>query len=1516
MIKVYLSASLSFGERKQFRQSGTPMNKRNLSIILLLAVISDTSADGAVFTISNSGDSGYGTFNQAILELNSAGAGANAIEFTAADPEITLFSTPEFIKKPAVIMTNNGGAPLQVNHVTSTANARTLKVTTNVQVSLADELLTLGMQSSSTGSVTLYSADNLIISGNLGSNLLNTSTGSSAYGVYAGGSLSVSGAVSAQTTISSQAAGSVYALYSVGNISVSGELSGSVSANATSGGTAYGIRSGMSKTTTMHLGGGVTSSATITATAVNTVNNTDSTVYGLYSGGTITIGQRGQTTGISGVVSATAGYDTAYGVRGNTVTVHGGVTRTGRITASAGRNNAFALDATTTLDMVGDLCGDISATAMTGGTAYALYAGSALTITGDIAASSTVTASAGSSKAYAIFAEDGPVVINGSVIGTLSATTGTTSAYGISAGSSLDITGDISVGSTVAASAGTGIAYGLHGAAGLTIGGGIGGEVIAKTTKSGGRVYGLYGGSDEGNSLTIIGGIAESGSIMAVGLSGSTACGIYSAGSVTIGRSGGTTGVSGSIVAEAALDDAYGISGNAVTLYGGVGATGSIRADAAESGARGIYSASTLEVNGDIAASSSISASTGTTKAAALYAEGGDLTIRGSVGGELCATAGTSGAYGIYSGSSLTLAGDLSGRIDVFSRKGSKAHALHAGSSLIITGNIAESAKIIASAATTEAYALYAGSGAISVRGVVSGEVSATTGSNNAAGIYAKAGIYGATESDALTVSGMVTAVAKGAAAGIMSEGPMNIFVSGTLSGVDNKNGTLGYAIYSGGFAGSGEFSDSIASDDRVVVAESGMLVGNIALGAGSDMMTMRDSGSVMGDLDFGENDDALLMSGFSSVTGSIVMGSGSDSLIMTGGSMVNGAINFGADSDLLHLMENARVTGDIDFGTGDDTLRLDNGTVLASTVRFDKGDDRIELSGDVDISRSPLIDGGSGDESAGDRIVLSSWNGVITDAFKGWERIEVAGASCVNLDLDDLLRLAPSYGQQLTFMIEAGSTVMATGNSPGRYEIVGNLENSGLLDLRDGEANDRVTVSATYTGGGGSLGLDLALGGGSQNNQDALDLLSVGRVSVAGSGTVLGTTALLVRNISGKGKIKTTTGGNGILVAKVYGTSSSNAFYVDGSSPVFRGANVRVVKVGRDWYLQILSAPSVDTTTDLSDEEVSDYSLDTSVEAIESSGIPEEHRVLQTILPMLERHGAESVPRFRDRQLYYWSRGDHGGQESWWIRTTGSRFLFRAESGGQPAETGGYRSAMQIGSDLKAFRFSNGMMRHGLYAGTGYVKSDIMEEGGVSAGRVDAFTMNIGGYSCVELSGTMFLEGVVQATRYDIDASFKGEAKSSGRFWGFSASLESGLRIGIAGSFFLEPQAQLIWMRLGGFEMQTPSGGVQLHEESSLLARAGLTGKFEPEGLSFSPFFEINTERNSGASSQVTYKESGRSLRVDAERVHVGGAIGIISRNAKRSGIEYSVKTGMMVGIGNSGSREYQLNVALRKSW
>jgi outer membrane autotransporter protein len=213
-------------------------------------------------------------------------------------------------------------------------------------------------------------------------------------------------------------------------------------------------------------------------------------------------------------------------------------------------------------------------------------------------------------------------------------------------------------------------------------------------------------------------------------------------------------------------------------------------------------------------------------------------------------------------------------------------------------------------------------------------------------------------------------------------------------------------------------------------------------------------------------------------------------------------------------------------------------------------------------------------------------------------------------------------------------------------------------------------------------------------------------------------------------------------------------------------------------------------------------------------------------------------------------------------------------------------------------------------------LKSGISGADSESAGRVDAFTMSMGGYASIEQSDTWFLEGAVQASRHDIDAAFSDGAKSSGRIWGHSASVEAGLRVGITGAFYVEPQAQVLWMHNAECSMSTPAGAVTLHDTQLFVCRAGLNGQFEPEGLSFSPFFELNAERGFGGVSQVTYADTGRSWQVDADRFHVGAALGISSRHPKKSGMEYSVKTGIMVGMNGYGTREYQLTVGLRKSW
>jgi hypothetical protein len=999
--------------------------------------------------------------------------------------------------------------------------------------------------------------------------------------------------------------------------------------------------------------------------------------------------------------------------------------------------------------------------------------------------------------------------------------------------------------------------------------------------------------------------------------SGYSSHGIRSSGNLNVdGNLGGT------IHATSAADNAFGLSaltsGRNITIDGDI--TGTITTDASTFNSFGFNTGNgSITVTGGLSPGSSITATAGTRDAGVMYANYGGISIYGDLGGEHAAYAqnyartfyaynadsSTNGAFHLY--------GAVTGRVIASATETNAYGLVSRYSDVIIDRGVAASGIIRTEATTDFSYALYAyygnliinsdvegdvtaianrnvavalGGENISIDGAISGTIYATASGSGAYGlnnndppaglgisisngiaatgsIIATAGghtasglsggttgIYGANSTLPLAIAGSVSAEASGAAAGVLSIGPMNLSITGTVSGVDRSGQDRGYSIRSGGFDLIGGFTRSVASDDLITLAQTGSLLGNVDLGAGNDTMTM------------------------------------------SGTSQVTGTLNFGAGDDILHLRDTPRVTGDITFGAGNDSMSLENRPDIPVNVRFGEGNDTLQLIGNADVSSALVLDGGSGGETTGDRIVLSDWQGQITELFQGWERVEVVNASTAVLDLDDLLLLAPSAGQQLTVMIENGSTVLATGVARGRYVVEGNLTNGGLLELRDGVANDRVVVTNTYTGTGGRVGLDVALGAGSQSDPELLDLLVVGSAGTT-TGTAGGRTSLLVPNISRDGAIRLTDG-KGILVVQVNGESTSDAFFLDSSND-FRDAQVQLLQGGGDgsggesWYLVITRGSS-----------------------------PFSHRVIRLIEPMVMRLGEESIPRFHERQAYGWSvPGTEKEPASWWTRTTGSRFLGGFDSEGETVHASGYSSTMQVGSDLGACWQGNLGYRSGVYAGTGYLQVDSRVLGGVKAGSVELFGISVGGYASVECRDHWYLEGVVQASRYDIDASFSSAAAgSNGKLWGYIASAEGGFRYNVSPEFYVEPQAQLMVQYIDGYGMETPAGIVRQDCMTGVLGRLGMTGTIKPDGWRFSPFFEVNALKEFGDYSPVTYDESAQSYQVETDRLRLGGAIGISSRSAKPDAIEYYLKVGAMAGVNGHDSRDYVLTVGLRKSW
>jgi hypothetical protein len=226
--------------------------------------------------------------------------------------------------------------------------------------------------------------------------------------------------------------------------------------------------------------------------------------------------------------------------------------------------------------------------------------------------------------------------------------------------------------------------------------------------------------------------------------------------------------------------------------------SGKITVTSNQGDSAGIGSKNDLTIGGSVTSSAEIIV-TGRNSAVGLGAQNGDIEIDGGMTGVITTKAKDAGGIGALG--SVTL-GALSGKVMVYGEE--LATGIRAES---ITINGALSGAIGVDASAGDAYGLDTKSGALILRGDLSGKVKvyaqneayglnssqaimigslsgniSATSDNFALGLWAKGELQG-TSMQSLTISGIVSADGGYFAAGIVAGGAMNLNISGTVSG-------------------------------------------------------------------------------------------------------------------------------------------------------------------------------------------------------------------------------------------------------------------------------------------------------------------------------------------------------------------------------------------------------------------------------------------------------------------------------------------------------------------------------------------------------------------------------------------------------------------------------------------------------------------------------------------------------------------------------------------------------------
>ena len=806
---------------------------------------------------------------------------------------------------------------------------------------------------------------------------------------------------------------------------------------------------------------------------------------------------------------------------------------------------------------------------------------------------------------------------------------------------------------------------------------------------------------------------------------------------------------------------------------------------------------------------------------AGIYAEN-NINLTGNFSGSASASTTFDGdVFGFVAGNDITIT-ELSGRVNVTTSGRGNAVGLESG------------------------YRGYQCS--ISI-GTLSGNITATASDNgNAYGLHANQGNGNGNVNDNITIqhlTGTISATSGNADPGNTSSGSFGLAAADDITITDFSGKVSAVAGINGIAVG----LTSGHGNNSACFIEIGTLSGEISATAGP-------GGYAFGLLADGSGDPTNRYLSIGNLTGTIsaIAGQGGTAYSLFSGNQSDG------------------------LESGSDNITISGNGKLIGSVDLNGGDDRFTLKGHADISGVPNLDGGNNDVtgSGNDQLQFDGWIGSLSGVnVINWETIELKNGSTVNLGASTN-SLDPKSIAFTTLTIDATSTLLAAGSSPGFYTLTGPVSNFGAISLVDNhDTGDRLTINGTYTGHNGSIKFDVNTGS-----------------TVADQVTIIGATA-------GTTKLD--------LYELGVPTSPASPILLLTTSPL---AGPGVFTAGEYIYPY---GPKLYTFT-LTEDAGKFYFT-----SLEFNRYREEAALLQGVTPFVENLGFESLAGFHDRHAYN-SLGC-GEKESpmFWARAYGSSYAI-GQQGDAATTISGFSGGTQVGGDFLAAGTGKASQYHiGAYVGTGWQKADV---GGIITSKAGELTQNVydlGLYASIEHPECYYLEGVVQSGYHYIDITSPDEIGAiKTNTWSFLASLEGGFTMQAGKSLTLEPQVQLIYQHTNDMQISTVIGDATIESHDGLRTRLGLTGTFANTGGSFNPFFELNLIKDFTDDSRVTYAADHSILDSKPETTKFGGAVGIASAKTNKSdSVAYYAKAGALYGMdGGKNSYDYTLMAGITKAF
>lgn len=493
-------------------------------------------------------------------------------------------------------------------------------------------------------------------------------------------------------------------------------------------------------------------------------------------------------------------------------------------------------------------------------------------------------------------------------------------------------------------------------------------------------------------------------------------------------------------------------------------------------------------------------------------------------------------------------------------------------------------------------------------------------------------------------------------------------------------------------------------------------------------------------------------------------------------------------------------LTGNTDLGAGNDSFTASGGALIGNTL-MGEGDDVTTLTGTVDVTAAPQFDGGVGADVLNvDGLALRGFTAASNDGtgnltetsnnnLTGWETINVKNAG--TLKLSNNLFTAANTG---TLNVDATSTLDLKGNSPGVFTVYGNVNNSGMMTMADGAADDVTTITGNYSGVAGSqFAIDTVVG----NDSSLTDKLVV-------NGSTSGTTALRVTNVGGAGAQTI----EGIQVVQVDGASDATFSL---AAPVQAGSyeytlqkNGVSTPVDGDWYLRSTFVATCANTPALCP--VNPIDPDNKV-------VPPKPPVdiyRPGVALYVTAQSANADAGFLQMSTLHQRMGEQRelttDKPQTWGRSIGGGL---SNNGHNRFEYDQFTTGLQLGRDLLHETSSAGtQQRAGVTVQYAHSTMDAMDRVrplvGLSqdTGSMNSNSLGLGGYYTRMNQVGAYLDVVSQVNHLTnkFSDSYGGRSKQKG--WQFGLSAEVGKPVAELDGWKFEPQAQLSYLntRYDGF--------------------------------------------------------------------------------------------------------------------